>query len=135
MYKLIRFIFSLLIRLLCRVTVIGLEHITAVEGSLLVAANHLGRMDAFLIYPIIPRDDLIVIVAEKYQKHAFFRWLARQMDGLFIDRFNADFRTVRQVLRRLQKGMSARSHIRREERTVRYAPVNKSAVSQMFLVL
>jgi len=43
-------------------------------------------------------------VAEKYQQIAFTRWLTRLVNGIFIDRFNADVGALRQTLRRLQKG-------------------------------
>jgi 1-acyl-sn-glycerol-3-phosphate acyltransferase len=44
------------------------------------------------------------MVAEKYQKYAFFRWLARHMDAIWVDRFGADFRALREMLSRLHRG-------------------------------
>jgi 1-acyl-sn-glycerol-3-phosphate acyltransferase len=57
-----------------------------------------------MIYHLLPRDDLIVMAAEKYEKSAIARWVGLQFDAIFIDRYNADFRALREVLRRLQKG-------------------------------
>jgi 1-acyl-sn-glycerol-3-phosphate acyltransferase len=45
-----------------------------------------------------------MVVAEKYEKHAIFRWLVRLTNGMFVDRFNSDIHAIRETLRRLQKG-------------------------------
>ena len=50
------------------------------------------------------RDDVIIVVAEKYRDHPIFRWLVRQLDMLWLDRFGADLGTLKEVLRRLAKG-------------------------------
>lgn len=46
----------------------------------------------------------IITVAEKYQKYAIYRWLVKTLDYLFVDRFNPDLRTIREVIRRLMAG-------------------------------
>ena len=61
-------------------------------------------LDAALAYYVLDRPDIIMVVAEKYEKYAFFRWLVRITNGMFIDRFNADIKAIRETLRRLQQG-------------------------------
>jgi len=103
MKKFFRGLVALTIKLTCKVTVVGKEKIPPVGGCI-VAANHLGRLDAFFVYTALPRQDAILTVAEKYRKYAFFRWASESLDALWIDRFNSDFGALRKVLRRLNKG-------------------------------
>ena len=70
----------------------------------MIAANHIGRLDAALAYYVLDRPDIIMVVAEKYEKYAFFRWLVRITNGMFIDRYNADIGAIRETLRRLNLG-------------------------------
>ena len=86
-----------------RVELIGWENIPAKRGYV-IAANHIGRLDAALAYYIFDRRDIIMVVAEKYEKYAFFRWLVRITNGMFIDRYNADIGAIRAILRRLKQG-------------------------------
>ena len=101
--KFVRGLISVIVSLVAKVEVVGLEKIPK-EGSCIIASNHLGRLDAFLVFSLISRDDIILTIAEKYQKVALFRWAARNLDGIWIDRFNADFGALRQVIKRLRKG-------------------------------
>jgi 1-acyl-sn-glycerol-3-phosphate acyltransferase len=101
-----RLLFALLytlLRLIARIEVKGLERTTP-PGGLIVTGNHLGRLDPFLVYSILRRSDIIMLVAEKYQQNAVTRWLVRLVNGIYIDRFNADFRALREVLNRLKAG-------------------------------
>lgn len=101
-------IFQLFLRivtgLISKVKIEGLEKIPK-TGACIVAGNHIGRLEVLLFYVVLQRSDVIMIAAEKYEKYAFFRWLARQLDVVFVDRYNADVRTVREVLKRLKRGM------------------------------
>jgi 1-acyl-sn-glycerol-3-phosphate acyltransferase len=86
-----------------RVELIGWENIPGKCGYV-IASNHIGRLDAALAYYIFDRRDIIMVVAEKYEKYAFFRWLVRITNGMFIDRYNADIGAIRSMLRRLKQG-------------------------------
>jgi len=57
---------------------------------MVAVTNHVGRLDAGMPYCLIDRADIIMLVAEKYREVAIFRWLARALDGVWVDRFNAD---------------------------------------------
>jgi 1-acyl-sn-glycerol-3-phosphate acyltransferase len=102
-HRIFQFVIRLLLRLLGRVEIRGFDRIPQSQGFV-IAANHIGRLDAALPYYILDRPDIIVIVAEKYQKYAATRWLTRVVNGIFIDRYNADVGALRQTLRRLQNG-------------------------------
>lgn len=102
-YKITRWITNLIIRLAARLEIYGLERIPR-SGSFAIASNHLGRLDPALVYHFLDRDDIIMLVAEKYQKNPLLRWFATQLDAIFVNRFEADFNAVRQALKRLRQG-------------------------------
>ena len=64
----------------------------------------MGRLDAALVYDVIKRRDIIIFVAEKYRRYALIRWIVRQLDAIWLDRYNADIAALREVLARLKKG-------------------------------
>jgi len=101
--RLIHWLINFCIWVTCDLEVIGLEKIP-LRGGCIITANHLGRLDVFLVYKVIPREDIILTIAEKYKKHAIFRLSIKELNGTWIDRFNSDLGALRQVLRRLQKG-------------------------------
>lgn len=102
-YKLIHWIVKILITALARVQVFDWDNLPK-QGSYVAVANHAGRLEVLLVYYLLDRPDIILMIAEKYRKSLFWNWLARLVDGIFIDRYNADFAALRQVLKRLQKG-------------------------------
>jgi 1-acyl-sn-glycerol-3-phosphate acyltransferase len=102
-HAILRFIVRLILNLIAHIEVTGFDNLPADHGYV-IAANHIGRLDAALAYYILDRPDIIMMVAEKYEKYAIFRWLVRITNGMFIDRYNADIKVVRETLRRLQQG-------------------------------
>lgn len=100
-YSLLRSAINILVPLIARVDVYGLENLPD-EGGYIVAANHLGRMDIPLVYFLLDRDDVILLVAEKYRKYGIVRWLVKELDALWLDRFAADFKALRRTLDRLK---------------------------------
>ena len=102
-YQFVHLLVHILIRLIARVRVEGWDRVPK-SGSFIVVANHIGRLDAMLVYYFLDRKDIIMIVAEKYRKSAFWRFFVKQVDGIFIDRYQADYSAMRQVLKRLQQG-------------------------------
>jgi 1-acyl-sn-glycerol-3-phosphate acyltransferase len=102
-FRITRWLVRLLYRLIARIEIVGQEHIP-VSGGVVAVTNHLGRLDPGLAYCLLDRDDIIMLVAEKYRKVAIFRWLTQALDGIFVDRFNADINAVRTCLKRLRQG-------------------------------
>ncbi len=102
-YKIVRFFIVIFVRLSSHITLHGLENLPT-SGAYVVVANHLGRMDVPLVYYILERTDVIMLAAEKYREHFFTRVFFRMLDGIFIDRFGADFGPVREVLARIKAG-------------------------------
>ena len=101
-HRFFRFFIRLVLRLLGRVDASGFEN--APSGGYVIAANHIGRLDAAIPYYVLDRPDIIMVVAEKYEKYAFYRWLVKIANGMFIDRYNSDIGAIRETLRRLRQG-------------------------------
>jgi len=102
-HRILRFTVRLILHLIANVETVGMENLPA-SGGFVIAANHIGRLDAALVYYILDRSDIIMMVAEKYEKYAFYRWLVKLANAMFVDRNNADLHIVRETLRRLQQG-------------------------------
>ncbi len=101
--RLIRFVLRFFLRVFARVRITGYEHVPE-SGAAIVATNHLGRLDAILGVILTDRNDFILMIAEKYQKYAFWRWWGRRVDAIWINRYEADLHALREVIRRLKMG-------------------------------
>ena len=99
LHAIARFLF----RHLSHVEVIGLENVPPL-GGLILAANHLGRLDAPLVFAVVERDDVTALVADKYINNPFFNWMVNGVHGIWIDRETADFRALRVARDYLQQG-------------------------------
>ncbi len=102
--RIARFLINLFIALAARIEVTGADRIYAQRQGFVIASNHIGRLDAILIYNFIDRKDIIMLVAEKYREIPLARWFVKQLNAIWIERFNADFSALRQALSRLKKG-------------------------------
>lgn len=103
MYRVIRILDSMLVRMLTRLEVEGFERVPK-EGAYIATGNHLGFLDPILVYYLLDRQDIIMLVAEKYRRYALARWLVKSVDAIFVERFSADFAVMREVLSRLRAG-------------------------------
>jgi 1-acyl-sn-glycerol-3-phosphate acyltransferase len=103
MRKLLRWLITLGVRLAAHVEICGLENAPR-EGGFIATSNHLGRLDVPLPYVFLKREDVTMMVAEKYHKYAIMRWLVKWLDAMWVDRFNADFSVLREGLSRLKRG-------------------------------
>ncbi len=103
MRSFLRFLVRLLIKSLARVDIRGLEHVPQ-DTSFIIAANHLGFIDTFMVFYALSRWDLFVMIGEKWGKIPFFRWVGRHLNFIFIDRFNPDLKAMRDVIERMKAG-------------------------------
>lgn len=91
-------------RVIARVTVYGAENLPPSNTTYVAVANHIGRLDPAIVYYLLRRKDIIMLVAEKYKEHTITRLLAQAVNGIFVDRYNADLNAMREVLRRIKQG-------------------------------
>ena len=103
-YTLVMFFLKLILRIIARVTVYGSENIPPKSTSFVGVANHIGRLDPGFVFYMLDRKDIIMLVAEKYKEQTWSRVLAQAVNGIFVDRYNADLNAMREVLRRIKKG-------------------------------
>jgi 1-acyl-sn-glycerol-3-phosphate acyltransferase len=100
-------IFGVVIRfiiwLIADVELSGLENVPD-SSSFVIASNHIGRFDTALVFVALNRTDFILPVAEKYQKNPFTRFIGNMMGAIWLDRFNTDFKAIREILARIKQG-------------------------------
>jgi 1-acyl-sn-glycerol-3-phosphate acyltransferase len=101
-YKTLRTIVRFVVNIIADVEVVGMEKVPA--GNVMLAANHLGRMDTAVLLYVLDREDIIMAVAEKYKNHPFFGAIGRTANAIWLNRFEADFSALREILARMQKG-------------------------------
>ena len=101
-FKTLRSIVRFVMNIIADVEVVGLEKLP--QGNVLIAANHLGRLDTAVLLYILDREDIIMAVAEKYKDHPIFGAIGRAANAIWLNRFEADFAALREILARMQKG-------------------------------
>ena len=98
-YKTVRSNIPYIMKLITNNEVHGIEKLPA--GNVIVAANHLGRLDTAVLLCIIDREDIIMPVAEKYKDHPIFGAIGRAANAIWLNRFEADYAALRQILARM----------------------------------
>jgi 1-acyl-sn-glycerol-3-phosphate acyltransferase len=99
----LRWIMRVLVRLIADVEIHGYEELPAV-GAFVIAANHLGLLDAPLLFYALSRWDVFIPVAEKWEKSAILRWLGHYANFIFIDRYNPDLKAMRKIIGLMEQG-------------------------------
>lgn len=89
-------------KLITDIEVHGIEKLP--EGNVIVAANHLGRLDTAALLCILDREDIIMPVAEKYKNHPLYGAIGRAANAVWLNRFEADYSAFRQILDRMKQG-------------------------------
>jgi 1-acyl-sn-glycerol-3-phosphate acyltransferase len=97
----LRWILRRLIDLIARVEIRGYENVPT-EGAFIIATNHLGMLDATMLFYAVDRWDVFIPVAEKWEQSAFLRWLGQYANFVFIDRFNPDLKAMRKIIRLME---------------------------------
>jgi len=98
----LRWLIRALFNLIARVELKGYEYLPK-EGSFVIATNHLGIIDAPFAFYALDRWDMFVMIAEKWEKVALFRFLGKYFNFIFIDRFNPDIKALRKVINLMEE--------------------------------
>src|SRR6476619_1818907 len=101
-YKTLRSIVRILMKIIADIEIHGIEKLP--EGNVIIAANHLGRLDTAALLCILDREDIIMPVAEKYKNHPFYGAIGRAANAIWLNRFDADYSAFRQILDRMKQG-------------------------------
>jgi 1-acyl-sn-glycerol-3-phosphate acyltransferase len=97
--KIVRFLFWLL----TDTRISGAENIPA-SGACILTINHLGILDAPLVFILLDRDDATGLVGLSHKKNPILRWLVTTLDGIWIDRENPDIHALKEARSYLKKG-------------------------------
>jgi 1-acyl-sn-glycerol-3-phosphate acyltransferase len=101
--KIFRSVIRFVIWLIANVDFSGLENVPD-SSSFVIASNHVGRFDTALVFVALNRTDFILPVAEKYHKNPFTRFIGNMMGAIWLDRYNTDFKAIREILARIKQG-------------------------------
>jgi len=101
-YRTLRSIVRFFMKLITRIEVNGIERLP--EGNVIVAANHLGRLDTAVLLCLLDREDIIMAIAEKYRDHPLYGPIGRAANAIWLNRFEADYSALRQILERMKQG-------------------------------
>ena len=101
-YTTLRAIVRFVMKFITVIEVHGREKLP--PGNVIVAANHLGRLDTAVLLCILDREDIIIPVAEKYKNHPLYGAIGRAANAIWLNRFEADYSALRQILDRMRQG-------------------------------
>ena len=101
--RLVRLLNRLLVGSLIRLEIIGMDKVP-VSGAYIATGNHIGLIDVMVVYYVLDREDIIMMIAEKHRKYAIIRMLVKSVGAIFVERYQADFVAMREVMKRLKKG-------------------------------
>ena len=101
-YRTLRSIVRFVMKIITRIEVHDMEKMPS--GNLIIAANHLGRLDTAILLCVLDREDIIMAIAEKYKDHPIFGAIGRAVNGIWLNRFEADYSAMRQILERMKQG-------------------------------
>jgi 1-acyl-sn-glycerol-3-phosphate acyltransferase len=103
MQKIVRWLIRLLLNIIADVKVTGRENVPE-KGGMVVAANHIGIIDIVMFHYVFDRFDMFIPLAEKWEKQGWIRWLGKQLNFLFVDRFNPDLKAIRKMIGLMEDG-------------------------------
>lgn len=101
-FRTLRSIVRFFMKIIADIELHGIEKLP--KGNVIVAANHLGRLDTAVLLCVIDREDIIMPIAEKYKNHLIFGAIGRAANGIWLNRFEADYAALRQILARMEQG-------------------------------
>lgn len=103
MLRILRFLIRILLKLIARFEIRGKENVP-LTGGMVIASNHIGILDIIMVYFVMDRTDLFIPVAEKWEKIGWIKWLGKQLNFLFVDRYNPDLKALRKMIALMEDG-------------------------------
>ena len=101
-YRTLRAIVRFLMKFATDIEVNGIEKLP--EGNVIIAANHLGRLDPAVLLCVLDREDIIIPMAEKYKDHPLYGAIGRAVNAVWLNRFEVDYAAFRKILDRMKQG-------------------------------
>ncbi len=101
-YRTLRSIIRFIMKFIAKIELNGIEKLP--QGNVIIAVNHLGRLDVAVLFCAVDREDIIMPIAEKYRDHPLYGTLGRAVNAVWLNRFEADYSALRQILERMKQG-------------------------------
>jgi 1-acyl-sn-glycerol-3-phosphate acyltransferase len=105
MRNLVRRIIIFLFNLIADIEIQDVENVPA-QGGFVIATNHIGIIDIAMFHYHFDRYDMFIPLGEKWEKQAWIRFLARELNFLFVDRYNPDLKALRKMISLMEAGSS-----------------------------
>jgi 1-acyl-sn-glycerol-3-phosphate acyltransferase len=105
MRRLLRWLIRAILNLIADIEVYTADNVPA-KGGFVIATNHIGIVDIAMFHYQFDRYDMFIPVAEKWEKQAWIRFLARELNFLFVDRYNPDLKALRKMIGLMETGNS-----------------------------
>ena len=105
MKKFLRWLIHTVLKIITKIEIIGYENIPKKSGFV-IAVNHLGILDTPMAYYALDNWNLFVPVAEKWERNPFLKWLGGHLNFIFVDRFNPDLKSMREMMKRMAEGQT-----------------------------
>ena len=99
----IRWLLRRVLNIIARVEIVGYENLPQ-SGAYVIATNHLGMLDATMLFYAVDRWDVFIPTAEKWEEIPFLKWLGKYLNFIFIDRFNPDLKAMRKIIGLMEQG-------------------------------
>ena len=101
----LRRIIGWLLKRLTNTEIKGVENIP-LTGGVLIATNHMSRMDIPVLFQTPNRPDMTALVTTKYLKYPLLRWFIVTAQGIWLARDTADVGAFRSAVEALKKGLA-----------------------------
>jgi 1-acyl-sn-glycerol-3-phosphate acyltransferase len=98
-------IMNFILRALAKVEYIGQEHLPE-DGSVIIATNHMSRMDTLYLFITPRRKDITALVANKYLKYPIFNLILKIGGVVWLDRDKADFTAFKKAAEIIRSGVA-----------------------------
>jgi len=103
MQHFVRGLIRAILNLIADIEVTGRENVPE-HGGMVVASNHIGIIDIVMFHYVFERFDMFIPLAEKWEEQGWIRWLAKQLNFIFVDRFNPDLKALRKMIGLMEAG-------------------------------
>ena len=94
-----------LIRNFSHTEFIGSENIP-LKGGVILAINHMSRVDVPILFAMPARDDVYALAATKYKQYWLFKYMIDTTESIWIERDSADFGALRAAVACVKKGQA-----------------------------
>lgn len=105
MRRFVRWLIIAILNTIGNIRVIDVENVPA-SGGFVIATNHIGIIDIAMFHYQFNRYDMFIPVAEKWEKQGWIRLLGKELNFLFVDRYNQDVRAMKKMINLMKEGNS-----------------------------